>query len=133
MSFYKLFTSLALLATVTVQAQTPAGDSIQVAIAPNYDNVSGLHRVLFGESYRKLWAAPVTLKVFYLSKEKGGLTILQQGGGLQTRSLRLRDTSGQEWVLRTIQKYPERALPKNLRATVTKDILQDQVVTSHPY
>ncbi|WP_217601568.1 BamA/TamA family outer membrane protein [Chitinophaga sp. GbtcB8] len=133
MSFCKIFTSLALLATVTVQAQTPAGDSIQVAIAPNYDNVSGLHRTLFGESYRKLWAAPVTLKVFYLSKEKGGLTILQQGGGLQTRSLRLRDASGQEWVLRTIQKYPERALPKNLRATVTKDILQDQVVTSHPY
>ena len=108
-------------------------DSVTVAIAPEYDAVSGIHRFLFGESYRKLWAAPVRLKTFYLNKEKGGLTVLQKGGGLQTRSLRLRDASGKEWVLRSVQKYPARALPPKLRATIAKDILQDQVVTSHPY
>ncbi|HEU4555537.1 MAG TPA: BamA/TamA family outer membrane protein [Chitinophaga sp.] len=134
MSVHKLFLGLTLLVTtVTAQAQIPAGDSIRVAIAPGYDDVSGLHRILFGESYRKLWAAPVTLKIFHLSQEKGGLTILQKGGGLQTKSLRLRDPNGQEWVLRTIQKYPERGLPASLKATITKDILQDQVVTAHPY
>ncbi|MGZ3837019.1 MAG: BamA/TamA family outer membrane protein [Flavisolibacter sp.] len=108
-------------------------DSVTVSIAPEYDAVSGFHRFLFGEGYRKLWAAPVKMKVFYLSREKGGLTILQKGGGLQTKSLRLRDSSGKEWLLRSVQKYPERALPKKLRATIAKDILQDQVVTSHPY
>ncbi|BAV07800.1 BamA/TamA family outer membrane protein [Filimonas lacunae] len=127
--------ALLLLATCYAGAQStaPVADSITVAISPAYDSVSGVHRFWFGESYRKLWAAPVKLKVFYLAKEKGGLTIEQRGGGLQTRSLRLKDATGKEWVLRTLQKYPERGLPPNLRATIAKDILQDQVVTAHPF
>ncbi|MEO5891836.1 MAG: BamA/TamA family outer membrane protein [Ferruginibacter sp.] len=109
------------------------GDSIVVSIAPDYDKVGKFHRFIFGEGYRKLWAAPVKLKVFHLATEKGGMTILKMGGGLQTKSLRLRDKSGNEWVLRTIQKYPERGLPPNLRAGLARDILQDQVITGHPY
>ncbi|HEU0111721.1 MAG TPA: BamA/TamA family outer membrane protein [Flavisolibacter sp.] len=122
-----------LLCSANIYGQTSFGDSITVAIAPEYDEVTGFHRFLFGESYRKLWAAPVKMKVFSLSKEKGGLTIIKKGGGLQTKSLQLQDASGKEWVLRSVQKYPERGLPKKLRATIAKDILQDQVVTSHPY
>ena len=114
-------------------AGSRAQTTVTVPIAPEYDSVSGIHRFLFGESYRKLWAAPVPLKLFYLGKEKGGLTIVEEGGGKQTKSLRLQDASGKEWVLRSVQKYPERGLPKNLRATIARDILQDQVVTSHPY
>jgi hypothetical protein len=126
---------LFLLTIFTASAQTTGqkADHIKVAIAPEYNDVSGFHRFLFGESYRKLWAAPVKMKIFYLDKEKGGLKITEKGGGLQTKSLRLVDAAGREWVLRSVQKYPERALPKKLRATIAKDILQDQVVTSHPY
>ncbi len=122
--------------TYTLDAQdsiTVRNDSVTIAIAPAYDKVTKAHRFLFGESYRKLWAAPVRIRVFHLNKEKGGLTITEKGGGLQTKSLRLKDTSGREWVLRSIQKYPERALPQKLKATIAKDILQDQVVTGHPY
>ncbi len=108
-------------------------DSVIVAVEPGYEKVSKAHRFWFGESYRKLWAAPVKLKVLYLPTEKGGLSILQKGGGLQTKSLRLRDTTGKEWVIRTIQKYPENGLPEHLRPTVVKDILQDQVATAHPF
>jgi hypothetical protein len=135
MTLHRWIIGLALLLSVHAQGQEtrPLADSITVSIAPGYDSVSKTHRFLFGESYRKLWAAPVTLKVFHLSKEKGGLTIEQKGGGMQTKSLRLIDASGKEWVLRTIQKYPERGLPENLRATIARDILQDQVVTAHPY
>lgn len=115
------------------QSANGNGDSITVSIAPEYDKVSKAHRLLFGESYRKLWAAPVRVRVFHLEREKGGLMITGKGGGLQTKSLRLTDTSGREWVLRSIQKYPERALPAKLKATIAKDILQDQVVTGHPY
>src|SRR6476620_5043724 len=132
----KLISQFILLLSVfliSFQAFSQSKEKIKVAIAPEYDDVSGAHRFLFGESYRKLWAAPVTLKVFYLGKEKGGLRITGKGGGLQTKSLRLVDNTGREWVLRSVQKYPERALPKKLRATIAKDILQDQVVTSHPY
>ena len=108
-------------------------DSIVIAIAPEYDRVSKAHRFWFGESHRKLWATPVKLRILNLSKERGGLKIVQRGGGLQTKSLRLRDSTGQEWVLRTIQKYPEVGMPEHLRKTVVKDILQDQVTTGHPF
>ncbi|HEX8022358.1 hypothetical protein, partial [Mucilaginibacter sp.] len=58
---------------------------------------------------------------------------MQRGGGKQTKSLRLQDPTGQQWVLRTIQKYPEKGLPVDLRPTVAKDILQDQVSAAHPF
>jgi len=108
-------------------------DSITVAIKPSYDSVSNFHRFLLGENYRKLWAMPVRVKVFSLAKEKGGLTPVKQGGGLQTRSLRLRDKNGKEWVLRTLEKYPERKLPDNLKASIVKDILVDQITTANPF
>jgi hypothetical protein len=131
LSLATFFTVLA--GAAAAQGAHPAADSVTVAIEPTYTQVTGVHRFLLGDSYRQLWAAPVKLRVFHLGREKGGLTIVQRGGGLQTKSLRMRDASGQEWVLRTIQKYPERGLPPTLRATIAKDILQDQVSASHPY
>lgn len=108
-------------------------DSVILPIEPIYDKVGTTHRKLFGESYRKLWAAPVKLRVFHISTEKGGLKILQRGGGMQTKSLRLQDPTGQEWVIRTVQKYPERVLPKDLRKTIAADIIQDQIAAEHPF
>lgn len=123
-----------LLSTSTCFAQNlPASDSLVIAIAPEYNDVGKVHRFFLGENYRRLWATPVPLRVLDLKTEKGGLEIVKLGGGMQTRSLRLKDPSGREWVLRTIQKYPERGLPENLRPTIAKDIVQDQVSTGHPF
>jgi len=113
--------------------QAAKQDSITIAISRDYDSVTKLHRVFLGEGYRKLWATPVKLRVMDLSKEHGGMTVLQVGGGQQTRSLRLKDAAGREWALRTVQKYPERALPEKLRETIARDIVRDQIVTSHPF
>lgn len=129
---------IASLACINIPAaliaqQHKTQDSITIAISPEYDSVGKVHRYFLGEGYRKLWAMPVKMRVLNLATERGGMTILQLGGGQQTRSLRLKDASGREWALRTVQKYPERALPPNLRETVTKDILHDQIVTSHPF
>jgi hypothetical protein len=110
---------------------TPA--TITRAIEPAYDSVSSFHRFWLGEGYRKIWAAPVELKVLQLDKERGGLKPVGMGGGFQTKSLRLQDANGKQWVLRSVQKYPERRLPQFLRNTVAQRILQDQVVTVHPF
>ncbi|HKG07610.1 MAG TPA: hypothetical protein VKB19_14165, partial [Pedobacter sp.] len=119
-------------AAVPAMAQK-SGDSVVVVMGPEYDKVSSLHRFWLGESYRKIWATPVKVRVIELSKEKGGLKITKLGGGMQTRSLRLEDAGGREWALRTIQKYPERGLPESLKPTIAKDIVQDQVSTNHPF
>jgi len=113
--------------------QQRAKDSITIAISPVYDSVSKTHRFFLGENYRKLWATPVKMRVVDLQKEHGGMKVIQLGGGMQTRSLRLEDASGREWALRTVQKYPERGLAEKLRATIAKDIVQDQISTSHPF
>jgi hypothetical protein len=129
----KLSAVLVFMATNLPGLAQVVNDSVKVAIEPVYDLAGSSHRKFFGESWRKLWAAPVKFRVFHLQQEKGGLTILQRGGGMQTKSLRLKDKNGQEWVLRTIQKYPERVLPPNLRKTIAASILQDQIAAEHPY
>lgn len=108
-------------------------DSIEIAIAPEYMDVRPSHLTWFGENYRQLWATPVKMRIFRLGQEKGGMKILKQGGGQQTRSLRLQDSLGNQWVLRTVDKDPEFALPENLRETVAKTIVQDQIAASHPF
>jgi hypothetical protein len=113
--------------------QHVASDSITLAIAPEYNAVSSTHRKFLGENYRKLWATPVRMRVLDIRKERGGLQIVKLGGGNQTKSIRFKDPQGKEWVLRTIQKYPDRALPPSLRPTIARDIIQDQVSTGHPF
>lgn len=117
------------------QAILTAGypDSARVAAHAGYDSVSHFHRVMFGENYRKEWATPAMLPVFKLSATMGGFTVLQRGGGHQTKSLRLKDKNGKEWVLRTIQKNPEAALPDVLKQTFARDLVQDNISASHPY
>jgi hypothetical protein len=108
-------------------------DTVRIAIAPEYNDVTSLHRTFLGENYRKLWATPVNVRVLNINKERGGLKIIKLGGGNQTRSIRFADPKGKEWVLRTIQKYPDRALPESLKPTIARDIIQDQVSTGHPF
>ncbi|SDM28490.1 hypothetical protein [Pedobacter antarcticus] len=133
-SISAVLTGVILSLSVNVLAQTTAvRDSVTMPIASGYDTVSSAHRFFFGEGYRKLWAEPVKVRVMDMQTERGGMKILQLGGGMETRSLRLADASGKEWALRTVQKYPERKLPDNLKATIVKDIVQDQIATTHPF
>lgn len=92
-----------------------------------------LHQLFFGTNYRDTWAVPATFRSLDLSSEKGGLTITKRGGGMQTKSLRTENRNEREFVLRSINKYPENAIPAPIRQTIAKDIVQDQISASHPY
>lgn len=108
-------------------------DSITVKVHPSYDSVGKFHRYLFGENYRKDYAMPTKFPVLRISEIKGGLTPTQLGGGNQSKSLRLKDKEGKEWVLRSVEKYPEVLLPQGLRETFAKDILKDNMSAQHPF
>jgi hypothetical protein len=108
-------------------------DSIIVKARPEYDQVSNLHRKLYGENYRKEWAAPVKLPVIKVSSFKGGLTPIQFGSVHQTKSLRLKDVNGKEWILSSIEKYPEILLPEARRETFAKSWVDDAMSGQHPY
>lgn len=116
-----------LLGAGTVQAQP--GDSVTVPASLRYSHPGLVNRVLLGSNYRKLWQTPVRLPVFRLD----GFTIKELGGGNQTLSLQLADRSGRTWVLRTVDKNVERALPPLLRATFVLNMTQQQISGAHPY
>lgn len=123
--------SLVTFSFLNGHAQTQ--DSIVTVVASEYDEVGSIHRFWLGDSYRKLYNTPVKMRVMDLRTEKGGLEVVKLGGGMQTQSMRLTDTTGREWVLRSIQKFPERSLPESLRKTIAKDIVQDQISIAHPF
>ena len=68
----KMLLVLVVVSALKLNGQTH--DSITIAAEPGYDSVNGLHRFLFGNNYRKIWAVPVTIRVVHIATEKGGLT-----------------------------------------------------------
>ena len=109
------------------------GNSIEKKPASlKYSHPSLLRRIFLGNNYRREWATPVSLPLFHLSQS--GLKILELGGGYQTKSLRLEDKSGKEWVLRTVDKDVEKALEKEgIRNRLARKVVTDMVSASHPY
>lgn len=106
--------------------------TITVNASDQYISKKGQQR-LFGKNYREEWAQEIEVPVFDIGNERGGLKIVQRGGGMQTKSLRLEAENGQQYVLRSIEKYPENAIPEALRKTFAVDIVQDQISAGHPY
>lgn len=107
-------------------------DSVTVAAA-NYYKAGAFKKWLLGENYRDEWAQPVKIPVFDIGKEKGGLTVTKKGGGMQTKSLRLEDKEGKEYVLRSVEKFPDATLPEEFRQTIIKDAVVDGISASYPF
>lgn len=108
-------------------------DTVNISASDRYAPVSGFKKYMLGQNYRKEWSTPVNMKVFNVAVENGGYTILSLGGGKQTKSLRLRDKNGKEWVLRAVDKNPTKALPEDFRASFAGDLVQEFNSAAHPY
>jgi hypothetical protein len=108
------------------------GQYVTIKASDQYE-AGNLKKRLLGANYRTAWSQEIKVPVFDLGAQKGGLRILQKGGGQQTLSLRLADSLGHEYVLRSVEKYPEKAIPEMLRETFAQDLVQDQISASHPY
>jgi hypothetical protein len=121
---------LLIIAALDAGAQT---DSIAIQVRPDYDKVSKMRRLLFGENYRKEFAATTTVPIIRISQVHGGLTPEKGGGGMQTISLRLKDKNGKEWVLRKLEKNPDPLIPEPLRKTFIRDALDDYMSAQHPF
>ncbi len=106
--------------------------TVTVVASRKYEGDKGKNRWL-GKNYRDVWNTPVEVDVFDIGKEKGGLEVVKKGGGMQTKSLRLKAADEREYVLRSVEKYPENAIPTALQKTFAQDIVEDQISASHPY
>jgi hypothetical protein len=108
-------------------------DTVNVAASEKYNDPSYFQKLIIGNNYRKEWGTLVNMPVFHIDREKGGLKITGLGGGKQTKSLKLEDSTGAEWTLRTTDKDPGKAIPENFRNSIGEQIVQDLVSTAHPY
>jgi hypothetical protein len=117
----------------TGQPQGKAADSINIAANSKYDQAKKFKRFMFGDHYRKEWATPVNIEILDMETEAGGLTPVKIGGGLQTASLRLKGADGKQYVLRSVNKDPSKAIVSELRGTFAEDVVQDQISSSNPY
>ncbi len=109
-----------------------ADSSVTVPANPAY-SAGPLKRFFWGSQRRSAWAKPVAVPLLDLGTEKGGLSPTKRGGGMQTVSLRLESKTGEEYVVRMVDKDPSGTVPANLQGTVATDIVQDQIASIHPY
>ena len=122
-------------ATTKAQVYHPKDTSGTITIAANTQNykASAMKRIFFGDHYRKEWATPVEIPILDMQSFAGGLTPVKVGGGLQTKSLRLKGNDGKDYVLRMVNKDVSKAIDAELIETFAQDIVQDQVSSANPY
>lgn len=107
--------------------------SVFAPASTQYQKTSWFKRFFQGNNYRKVWSEPVLFPTFNLKKTMGGFKIDGIGGGMQTKSLTLIDTAGQEWKLRTVDKDPAKAIPIFLRASIAEEVVKDMISAANPY
>ncbi|NAY91752.1 hypothetical protein GTQ34_07475 [Muricauda sp. JGD-17] len=103
----------------------------------------GFYKFLWGERYRKYFGELVTAPVAYLDTLYGGLSVVKEGGGHQSFSLRLQDENGKQYAMRSLKKNALKFLKFQLpgiaynqedyRDTWAEEVISDFFTTAHPY
>ncbi len=117
------------IASTQITAQSDSA-----SLPASHFSTSGGRYFWMGRNYRQEWNTPVKAPLLNLATEHGGLTPVKRGGGKQTKSLRLEDAKGNEYTLRSIQKFiTEKTLPGDLQSEAAADLVSDGVSASYPY
>ena len=104
---------------------------------------SGFYKTIWGERYREYFGTKIKAQTVDLDTLFGGLTPIRKGGGHQSKSLRLKDKQGREYVMRALRKnalqylqavaFKDQYVEDQLDETITQDLLLDVFTGSHPY
>lgn len=94
---------------------------------------SGWKQIWWGKHWRKEWLTPVGFRYFDIDTTIGGLKPTKRGGGHQTKSLRMLNKDGREYILRTIDKDLELLIPQEFKGSYINSVINDQISTAHPY
>jgi len=116
---------------------------VQTSIYNKEDFPSKDKNSIISGTYRPLYTQTVKAKVALLDTLYGGLTPVRKGGGMQTKSLRLKDSQGREYNIRAIKKNASQILQSTVfqdqfigdlyQDTLVEDLLKEILTGSHPY
>ncbi len=103
----------------------------------------GLYKFFWGDRYREDFSTKVKAPTVDLDTLFGGLTVIRKGGGHQSKSLRLKDKQGREYVMRALRKnavqylqavaFKDQYIEGQFDNTYTEGLLLDVFTGSHPY
>ncbi|WP_046743017.1 metallophosphoesterase [Kordia zhangzhouensis] len=106
-------------------------------------DISGFHKFLWGERYRKQFSTEITAPTVNLDTLFGGLKPVRMGGGNQSKSLRLEDKNGAQYVMRALRKqalrylqavlFKDQYIKGQFEDTVTQELILDIFSGAHPY
>ena len=98
---------------------------------------------LWGQRYRKYFGTEILAPTVNLDTLYGGLKPVRKGGGHQSKSLRLVDNYGKEYVMRALRKnavqylqavaFKDKYIEGQFNDTYTEKLLMDVFTGSHPY
>lgn len=104
---------------------------------------SRTHKFLWGDRYRALYSTQVSAPTVNLDTMYGGLKVVREGGGNQSKSLRLEDKNGAQYVMRALRKnavqylqavlFKDQYIEGQFDDTTTEDLILDVFSGSHPY
>lgn len=108
------------------------GTTVTVVPGPEYA-AGTFHRMMFGGNWRSLWTTPVDAQVFGFDQYAGGVEWDRRGGGSQSITLHLDERDGwREYIFRSVNKFPEQALPSDLRGTYLGGVVGDMISAMFP-
>ncbi|MBJ6369760.1 metallophosphoesterase [Snuella sedimenti] len=120
----------------------PAKQSASVYTKEETDK-GGLYKIFWGERYRKDYSQQVMVPTVNIDTLFGGLEPVRKGGGHQSKSLRLRDKQGREYVMRALRKdalqylqavaFRDQYIEGQFNDSYTEALLLDVFAGAHPY
>ncbi len=104
---------------------------------------SKFYKKLWGKRYRKYFSTKVKAPTVNIDTLFGGLKPIRKGGGHQSKSLRLEDANGREYVMRALRKnaiqylqavaFKDQYIEGQFNDTYTEGLLLDVFTGAHPY
>jgi hypothetical protein len=108
-----------------------APDSVRVVANDQYQ-AGGFHRLVLGDGYRDVWAAPLRVPVLNLDQVAGGLLVVRENTGHQTRALELKSRDGREFRFRSADKDPVMQLSPAMQKSMLAPVFQDYTSALFP-
>lgn len=128
--------------TVTYASNFPQKTTTTIYTDEETDK-SGLYKFIWGDRFRKIYSTPVAAQTVTLDTLFGGLTPVRKGGGNQSKSLRLEDKKGRQYVMRAIRKqatqylqsivFKDEYIGSTLDGSFADNLLLDVFTGAHPY
>ncbi|MGH7483202.1 MAG: BamA/TamA family outer membrane protein [Longimicrobiales bacterium] len=110
----------------TAPPASAAGDTVVVVPGSEYA-ADGLKRLLLGSGWRDVWLVPIEVPVLDLDAYGVGLEPVERGGGAQSITLHFENEAEEEYVFRSVNKFPQQGLPHDLAYTPVGALFEDQI------